>query len=305
MTTFSDQVYQYGGMPVNGELTTGSVFFVSSVTGSDGNTGKKPSQAFATLDKATNSCTANKNDIVYIMPNHAETIAASTTWVPDVAGVQYIGIGLGTDAPELTFSATSSTINVSGGNNLIKNVRFVAGISAVTQGVTVAADHITFDGCTWDFGATTYDFVEMLEINGYDYCTVRNCRFIAENATAGSNCAIHLDDTHHTIISNNIFTGDYAVSAINSYGSDAVGKSLMVLDNMIYNDDTASTFGGGVHLGSAFTGMIARNMISWLNDDDLTLIIDPGSCQMFENYVAENIDKYGIATAVGLAATAA
>lgn len=305
MTTFGDVVYHMGGVPASGKFTTGNVFFVDSVHGADGNTGKKPSKAFATLDKATNSCTANNNDIVYIMPNHAETIAASTTWVPDVAGVQYIGLGLGSDAPELTFSATGSRIDVSGGNNLFQNIRFVAGISAVVKGVDVNVDHVTFDNCTWDFSTTAYDFLIMLEIDAYDYLTVQNCRFIAENATAGSNMAIHLDDAHHVIIRNNIFTGDYAVGAINNYGSDALGKSLMIVDNLIYNDDTASTWGGGIHLGAAYTGMIARNMITHLNDDDLGLCIDPGSCQMFENYVAEAIDKYGIATACGTAATAA
>ena len=62
-----------GGVPVSGAFTTGKCWFVNSEIGSDGNTGKKPTQAFATLDKATNMCTANKGDIVYIMPNHNET----------------------------------------------------------------------------------------------------------------------------------------------------------------------------------------------------------------------------------------
>ncbi|CAN8142617.1 hypothetical protein THIOSC15_490002 [uncultured Thiomicrorhabdus sp.] len=305
MTTHSDQIFQYGGMPVGGEMTTGDVYFVSSVTGSDGNLGKKPSQPFATLDKATNSCTANKNDIVYIMPNHAETISGTTTWVPDVAGVRYIGIGLGADAPELTFSATSSLLTISGGNNIISNVRVVAGISAIVVGVRIGADHVTLDRCTWDFSTTDFDFLTMLDIDAFDYCTVQNCRFIAENATAGANAAIRVDDTHHTVIRNIIITGDYAVGAINNYGTDALGNALMVVDNLIYNDDTASTYGGAIHLANAFTGMIARNMITHLNADDLGLCIDPGSCQMFENYVAEAVDKYGIATGCGTAATAA
>ena len=302
MTTHNDMIYALGGVPVLGEMTTGNVFFVDSVHGSDGNKGNKPSKAFATLDKATNSCTANNNDIVYIMPNHAETISGTTTWVPDVAGVRYIGIGLGADAPELTFSATSSALTFSGANSLVKNIRFVAGVSAIVTGVTAGADHITFDGCTWDFSSSGYDFIVMLRISEYDYCTVQNCRFIAENATAGSNFAIDLNDTHHTIIRNNIMTGDFAVSAINA--TDTLGKSLMVIDNMIYNDDTASTFGGGIHLGVAFTGMIARNMITHLNDDETDIVIDPGSCEMFENYVAGVINTYGMSTLVGTAASA-
>jgi len=307
MTTFGDQVYQYGGAPVNGKMTTGSVFFVSSVTGSDGNTGKKPSQAFATLDKATNACTANKNDIVYIMPNHAETISGATSWVPDVAGVQYIGIGLGADAPELTFSATGSTLNIAGGNNLFQNIRFIAGISAITTGMTVAAHHVTFDNCVWDFSTTDFDFLIMLYNFGYDYMTVQNCRFIMENAdgqqSARGNVAIQFEETDHMVLRNNIFTGDYAVSVINSTDSGA-SKSIMILDNQIYNDDTAAATSGGIDIDNASTGMIARNMIAWLckaANRDIT--VDPGSCLMYENYMACIIDQYGISSMAGAAAS--
>jgi len=306
MTTYGDQVYQYGGMPIGGEMTTGSVFFVSSVrTGMKGNDGSKPTKAFATLDEATNACTANKNDIVYIMPNHAETISGATTWVPDVAGVQYIGIGLGADAPELTFSATGSRIPISGGNNMFRNIRFISSVSAVVMGVDVLASHVAFENCTWDFDESGDDFLIMLECDSFDYLTVKNCRFIAENAIGGAASAIHLDASDHVRIEDNLFTGDYSYSVIESKSSDAVGKSVMVLGNNIYNDDTASTAGAGISFRCAFTGVIARNMVACLSSgiaaDPPT--IDPGSCLMFENYVAWQIDHYGVSTLMGTAST--
>lgn len=301
MSTTNDVLYHMGGVPVHGEFTTGNVFFVDSVAGSDGNTGKKPTQAFATLDKATNSCAANHGDIVYIMPNHAETISGATTWAPDKAGIKYIGIGQGADAPELTFSATGSKITVSGANCVLQNIRFVAGISAVVLGVDVTADHVTLDRCVWDFSTTAYDFVWMLACDSYDYLTVKNCRFIAENATAGADAAIRLDAADHCIIKDNLFTGDFALAAIMSKTTDAAGKSLMVLDNHIYNDDAASTYGGGIALRCAFTGVIARNMIASLSS--AVLPIDPGSCLIFENYTAQQVDHYGVATLIGTATT--
>ena len=307
MSTTQDVAYHMGGVPVHGVFTTGSVFFVSSVTGSDGNTGKKPTQAFATLDKATNACTANKNDIVYIMPNHAETIAGATTWVPDVAGVQYIGVGLGADAPELTFSATGSIIPVSGGNNLFKNIRFVAGISAIVMGVDVLASHVTFDGCVWDFGASGYDFIKMLECDSFDYMTVKNCRFIAQNATAGADMAIHLDASDHVVIQDNLFSGDFAFSVIASKTTDAAGVSTMILDNNIYNDDADTTNAGAIALACAFTGIISGNKLGTLSTgvaaDPGGIGIDPGSCLMFENYVCTQIDHYGVISLTGTATT--
>ena len=155
MSVTNDVLFHMGGVPVHGEMTTGSVFFVDSVTGSDGNTGKKPSKPFKTMDKATNSCTANKGDIVYVMPNHTEDLATATAWVPDVAGVQYIGIGVGSDMPNLTFSQTVSIINVGGASNVFRNFRFTANIDAIVVAVEIGAHYVTFDSCIWEIGDTS------------------------------------------------------------------------------------------------------------------------------------------------------
>lgn len=306
MTTHQDVLFHMGGVPVMGEVTTGDVYFVSSVTGSDSrsNSGKKPSRPFATLDKATNSCTANHGDIVYIMPNHAETIASSTTWVPDVAGVKYIGVGVGSDAPELTFSATGSTIAASAASNVFRNIRFIAGISAVTVGITVTGSHVTIEDCTFDFSTTAYDFIRMLDLYGSDYAKVRWNKFIAENATAGSNEAIHIQGGDFMEIYGNTITGDFARSGLQSLATDAVAKALVVRDNNIYNDDTGSTFGGVIAFRAAHTGMIANNMGAWLcKAAESDTAIDPGSCLMFENYIATVIDQYGANSLIGTEST--
>ena len=304
MSTTQDVAYHMGGVPVHGEFTTGHVFFVDSNRGNKkSNNGKKPSTAFATLDEATNACTANNHDIVYIMPNHAETISGATTWVPDVAGVQYIGIGMGADAPELTFSATTSTIPISGGNNLFKNIRFVAGISAVACACAVGADHVTFDDCTWDYSTTLFDFTMLLNITAFDYCTVQNCMFITEARTTGPVKAIGLDDAHHTTIRNNIFTGLFQNAVISNESTDAAMNHLMILDNVMYNDDTLST-NGGIRITSTSHGVISGNRIGWMGlATRLPVTIDPGECVIFDNYVSNAINAAGISTAIGPATT--
>ena len=249
-------------------------------------------------------CTANKHDIVYIMPNHAETLSAATTWVPDVAGVQYIGIGMGADAPELTFSATSSIVTITGGNNVFRNIRFVAGISAIVIGCDVNAHHVTFEGCTWDFSTTDFDFLIMISAVAFDYLTVSNCRFIAETATAGSANAIQFEDSHQLTVTKSIFSGDYSVSVIGSTDT-AASDNVFIHDNLIYNDDTQST-NGGIRLLSACTGMISKNMVGHELGGvgvDTAFIIDPGSCLMFENYLATAADTYGVETLIGTVAS--
>lgn len=76
MTTFADGLYQYGGQPVGNGLPvpfTGKAWFVNPATGSDGNTGKTPTKAFATLYQALAKCTAGNNDVVYLIANGSST----------------------------------------------------------------------------------------------------------------------------------------------------------------------------------------------------------------------------------------
>jgi len=281
-------------------MTTGSIFFVDSTTGSSSNDGESIGRPLATADQATNKCTANKGDVVYFLPNHAETIASATSFVPDIAGVTYIGLGHGSDMPEFTFSDTGSSINVQAANVTFKNMRFVAGVSAVAVGIDVSADHFTIEDCMTDFSTTAYDFVIHVNVDAVDYCTIKNNRLIAENATAGSNDGVRLDDTHHTRIEGNYISGDFARAAI--IGEGALGKSLLVANNYIYNDDTAAA-SNGIDLNVAFTGMIVGNTIFSLYATACAAIIDPGSCGMSQNWISNKTDQYTISTAVGVAST--
>ena len=87
------------GMPVIGGAysTTGSVFFVDSNTGSNGNSGADKDHPFADIDYAIGRCTASKGDIIFVMPGHSETAATQITC--DVAGVSIIGLGRGGNNP--------------------------------------------------------------------------------------------------------------------------------------------------------------------------------------------------------------
>ena len=82
----------------------------------------------------------------------------------------------------------------------------------------------------------------------------------------------------------------------------AAGKSLLVANNYLYNDDTAAA-SNGIDLNVAFTGMIVGNTIFSLYATACATIIDPGSCGMSQNFISNKIDQYSISTAVGAAST--
>ena len=76
MTTFGDQVFQNGGAAVNGPLSTGPALYVKPSSGSDGNSGKSPTQALSSLSKAQTLMTADKNGVIYLL---AESNSAGST----------------------------------------------------------------------------------------------------------------------------------------------------------------------------------------------------------------------------------
>jgi hypothetical protein len=77
MPTFGDQVRQFGGVPVGGVFSTHSKsYFVYPGTGSNSNSGLKPTTPWATLAQAKSAMDADKNAVVYLV---AEDNSASGT----------------------------------------------------------------------------------------------------------------------------------------------------------------------------------------------------------------------------------
>jgi len=171
MTMFGDQVYQYGGAPVNGLFTTGPVHFIKPSTGSNNNRGKQPDDAVATLAKGLSLTTADKNSLVYLVSEDnsasgttARISLATFDWNKD--GTKLIGVASGgmigsrarisntadaTDvSPLMTWSASNGSMqnihvfygeadagdlgcfSVTGDRNYFKNCHF-AGIGDATQ----------------------------------------------------------------------------------------------------------------------------------------------------------------------------
>lgn len=198
--------YQPGGVftIAREDVTTGSIFFVHSGTGSDASgAGSNPDTPVATLDYAIGLCTASKGDIIYVMPGHAETTTAIAL---DVAGVKIIGIGRGRNRP--TFTATTAAtdlINVTAANCWIENVRLVGAASGNTalldlaaadftaknvslepaatplMAVTAAAGsaRATFEDCVWQTSANGPDCAIDVETSDSDNWIVRRCLFNA------------------------------------------------------------------------------------------------------------------------------
>lgn len=272
-----------------GELfTTGDVYYVDSTTGSDGNLGTDPKAPKATLDSALTSVTANKGDVIIIMPNHAENIANATTFLVDKAGVSIIGIGQGRNRPTFTFTNTAGSVELDAADCRISNLVFLASVSAVVIGMNVDANDITIDNCEFNWDATGDDFVTMVDIDAVDRITFINNKLIAEDG-AGCDEAIRIDACDDVTIAGNVIYGDFTDGAI--IGEGAAGKNLQLLDNTIYNSDTTAGF--VIDLNVAFTGLMANNRCGTLFATAPETALDPGSMLCLENYVVNAVDESG------------
>ena len=276
MTTFGDQVYQMGGVPVGGEFTTGSTFFVHGTTGSNSNDGKKPSTAFATIDYAIGQCTATKGDIVYAMPGHTETTATITC---DVAGVSIIGLGRGSARPTVQASAGAvDTVNVTAANVYIENLKFVHGAATVAF-ININANDFTARNC-WLLGDDVpLNFVTVEGGNNYHF---DGCRF--ESLTDGPDTCIQ-----HEATASNGWTVENCVFNFHASGLDeAVMESSFATSGGLFRNNmciamtlTMIDFNSSTDDGE---GLIAWNACTFEANIAPADAVDPGGYGLIENY---------------------
>lgn len=137
-----------------GKIAGGKVFFVSSVTGSDGNAGTDATKPFATLAKAVSMCRANKGDVIYLMAKHVETVATAGAIDLNIAGITVIGLGEGADRPTFTFSTTASTITLTAASTTVRGVISKPSVDAVVSPFVISAPDWELDIEHQDASAT-------------------------------------------------------------------------------------------------------------------------------------------------------
>lgn len=230
------------GVPVQ-MMHPGKVFWVNgssvlaegSKSGSNNNKGTYR-EPFATIDYAVSKCTANRGDIIMVMPGHTETASAADAIDLDVAGIAVIGLGSGTLMPRVDYTAAAGEIAVGADNVTIHNINFHANVTDVLIAVDIedGVDYCTISDCLFDVETTATDeFATAIRLTNNN----TGCRIVGniiEQGLGGAVSAIKLDaDTHRTIIEDNIITGDY--STANIHGDTTLSTELLVRNNLLVN----------------------------------------------------------------------
>ena len=271
---------------------SGSVFWVDSNNGSDGNKGTRE-RPFATINYAVGKCTANKGDIIMVMPGHAETLTGQDI-VVDVAGVSVIGMGRGEDQPQLSHNHTTAEVSIAASSVLWQNIRHTADVTGVVVGITVEAGAIgcQIRDCRFDVvAAATDEFVLGIDVAvGANDTVISGCQM--DNDLGGAVAGISITGASDNIqIVDNYIIGDY--STANVQGITTLSTNVLIKGNTLINGEGgAQGTEPGIQLLTGSTGTVADNYIACdLATKAAAIVAD--ACVMFENYYTEVATETG------------
>ena len=273
------------GMPlIGGYMTTGSVFFVDSVTGSNNNSGLDPDHPVSTIDYANDLCTANKGDVIFCMPNHAETLSAAGGITLDTAGVSVIGLGRGTDRPEITLGTTEACdILISGANVTLENMYFdVTALDAVEMALDINASDVKVIGCEFLMADGTGQAELAIDVAAAaDNAQIIGNKFVAPDA--GGVAAIHMTGgVDKYVVKENWIDGAFTTACI---WSSAASIGLAIQDNYMRNTSAGQPC---IDIGSTAIASYGSILGNFYDIPDDTAIaaerIAHGKCKDFENY---------------------
>jgi len=252
----------------------GKAFFVSNVTTNDVinqiQNAIRPDvdgvQRFhTTVQSAVNNCVANRGDVIFVLPGHAENIVSATTLVCNKAGVLIQGLGVGAERPTFTFTtSTAATIPVSANNVKIDNCIFnMTGIDAIVAGITPTGTNFTFsNNLVINATATNQATLCILTTAAADRLAVLDNEFLGSN-NAGTAAAIRIVGGNEHQIKRNRFYGAYTTSlgAIDNVTTACL--RVTVADNVIENATALST--KAMVFVSTSTGSITGNKMQILS----------------------------------------
>lgn len=292
------------GMPV-AVTHPGKVFWVSNAStlsdrqigGSDSNNGTfdKP---FGTIAGALTQCVANRGDIVFVKPGHAETITAAGGIVLSKAGVAIIGLGVGSTRPTITYTtANTASMTVTASNVTISNFIFSAGFLNIAGAIQIAnaqvATDLTIDSCDFRDQSTVLNFVAALKVgttaNIADGLVFSNNKVqgLASSPAANTTAIVLASDTKRVQITDNVINHEVALNdtATLLAGGALNHTQLLVARNKSFRPSTSTTGGNLISSSStACSGIVCDNYDAHLDATAALMIATGTKLAFFRNF---------------------
>ncbi len=281
--------HQPGGVftVVNETLTTGDIWWVDSNTGIDGaGYGQNPDAPCATLDYAIGLATADKGDMIFVMPNHSESSDTTNAELFDLdkAGISAIGLGEGDTRPTFTLEEAGVTVVMGAAGCRISNMRFIGNITDLVACLEIeaAATGCRVDGNYFADSGTALDMLIAISVEAdADRLIIENNHFEITTGGEATSVMAFAGGSDGAIIRGNICHGDWksATGAIDLSG--AASLNITVVDNIIVNND--SSVGICIDFHASTTGYCIDNYVAGSTNNQVT--ITGGEAMFFgENY---------------------
>lgn len=231
---------------------------------------------FATLDYAVGRCVANRGDVIFVKPGHAETISSASIAALDVAGVAVIGLGVGSNRPTFTYTtATTANIPITAANMSIQNLLFVANFADVASfftatGTSTPTD-FTVENCEFRDTASNLNALTIITGNATAN-SMDGLRFIGNRisslGTTAATTAIKLASASKRISITDNF-GNWAV--LNDTAAMLAAGANNQLDfefarNRLQRPNTSSTGGSFISGSGTWTGHCYDNYMYQLDN---------------------------------------
>lgn len=265
----------------------GNVFYVQATNGSDTNSGTTPDKPFATIATAALATTAALDDVIVVLPGHAETV--TTTITLSKSRVRVIGVGEGNQRPLITPNLAGDNINITGAGVVVENLRFAAPLTDnQASDINVAAAGVTLRNLFSLGSVATENKVDQITVaSGGDDLLVEGCR--AYNTVVDVTSWLSLEAAvARPVIQNNVVMGTYATGNLMD---EATATLVYVRNNVFKNTKTTGaclTFTTGNS-----TGVCSFNHLSGRNTTILSNSVTGTGMDFFENRVTEEVSLNG------------
>lgn len=295
------------GVPIT-QAHPGRVFWVSNAStvlegqrgGSDGNKGTFDSP-FSTIDAAIGQCVANRGDIIFVKPGHAETLSAAGAITADIAGVAIVGLGAGSNRPTLTLdTATTTTISVSAANVSFKNIIVTANFADIVAPFTLAAaKYFTLEDCYVKATATNMNFLYVVDTNATtadaDGLALINNKWIEPDTATESMVKMDGTNADVTLEGNQVTLGvKNNAAALMVIATGKVVTAGHVVSNKVYRLNTDTATGAIlIHSDGTNTGIVANNFAQHADTAAELLVTATSGWGVFDNKAS------GVAAASG------
>lgn len=292
-----------GGYPYPLPLSP-QTLFVSSVVGSNGNTGGMgdpfASVAYVMANKAVARNASNPaGTVIVVLPGHSETISSSTALACSVAGVTVLGLGLGNQRPLFTLNtANTATIAVSADGVSWINCRFVANFLSIAACFTLStAKFFRLISCEFRDTDSTHDFLNIVKSTGsantVDGLTANDNVWVG-TATASVNAFIlSANDIDSLTVLRNKW---YSPNTTDQAWIVITAGSITMVDvgyNQGYRKSTTSVNGTLINCtGTSCIGWVHDNYSRTLGSGDLFVPASTG-LSFFNNMATDAADTSG------------